>query len=131
MQKEYKEAFMENKEFVFILTHSYDAIERSAGALQLATNMAAFDAKIDFFLMNEGVHLARKGFAEAVKWQKSFSPVAELMKSLIEDFDCKFYICASCVKPYGLEGAELIKNSEVKPGSYLGELLMKRQGLTF
>ncbi len=122
---------MENKEFVFIITHSYDAIERAAAAFQLATNMAAFDAKIDFFLMNEGVHLARKGFAEGMTQQKGFSPVAELMKSLSEDFDCKFYICASCVKPYGLEGSEFIKNSEVKPGSYLGELLMKRQGLTF
>ena len=122
---------MENKEFVFVLTHSYDAIERAAAALQLATNMAAFDAKIDFFLMNEGVHLARKGFAESVTWQKGFSPVADLMKSLVEDFDCKFYICASCVKPYGLEGAEWIKNAEVKPGSYLGEILMNRQGLTF
>jgi hypothetical protein len=40
---------MEFKEFVFILTHSYDSVERSAGALQLATNMEAFDAKIDFF----------------------------------------------------------------------------------
>ncbi len=122
---------MENKEFVFIITHSFDAIERAAGALQLATNMVAFDARIDFFLMNEGVHLAKKGFAESVTWQKSFSPVAELMKSLVNEFDCKFYVCASCVKPYGLEGAELIKNAEVKPGSYLGELLMKRQGLTF
>jgi predicted peroxiredoxin len=122
---------MDNKEFVFILTHSYDAIERSAGALQLATNMSAFEAKIDFFLMNEGVHLARKGFAESMTWQKSFSPVAELIKSLIEDFDCKFYICASCFKPYGLEGADLIKNAEIKPGSFLGEMLMKRQGLTF
>jgi predicted peroxiredoxin len=65
--------------------------------------MAAFDARIDFFLLNEGVHLAKKGFAESVTWQKGFSPVAELMKSLVEDFDCKFYICASCVKPYGLE----------------------------
>src|SRR5512147_518152 len=122
---------MENKEFVFIITHSYDAIERAAGALQLATNMAAFDAKIDFFLMNEGAVLARKGFAESVTYQKAFSPVADLINSLVEDFDCKFYICASCVKPYGLEGAELIKNSAVKPGSFLGELLMKRQGLTF
>ncbi len=57
---------MENKEFVFVLTHSYDAIEREAAALQLATNMVAFDAKIDFFLINEGVHLARKGFAESI-----------------------------------------------------------------
>jgi len=122
---------VENKEFVFIVTHSYDSIERAAGALQLATNMMAIEAKIDFFLMNEGVHLARKGFAETMSWQKGFSPVAELMKSLVEDFDCKFYVCASCVKPYGLEGVELIKNAEIKSGLYLGEMLMKRQGLTF
>lgn len=122
---------MENKEFVIILTHSYDKIEKAAGALQLATNMAAFDAKIDFFLMNEGAHLAKKGFAESVTWQKAFSPIADLIRTLVEDFDCKFFVCASCVKPYGLEGAEWMKNAEVKPGSYLGELLMKRQGLTF
>jgi len=122
---------MENKEFVFIITHSFDKIEKAAGALQLAANLAAFDAKVDFFLMNEGTFLARKGFAESMTWQKAFSPVAGLIKSLVEDFDCKFYICASCVKPYGLEGTEWIKNAEVKPGSYLGELLMKRQGLTF
>ena len=122
---------MENKEFVFIITHSYDKIEKAAGALQLATNMAAFDAKIDFFLMNEGAHLAKKGFAQTVTWQKAFSPIADLIKSLVDDFDCKFYVCASCVKPYGLEGAEWMRNAEVKPGSYLGELLMQRQGLTF
>jgi predicted peroxiredoxin len=122
---------MQNKEFVFIITHSYDKIEKAAGALQLATNMAAFDAKIDFFLMNEGAHLAKKGFAESVTWQRAFSPVADLIKSLVEDFGCHFYVCASCVKPYGLDGAEWMKNAEVKPGSYLGELLMQRQGLTF
>ncbi len=122
---------MKNKEFVFIITHSHDKIEKAAGALQLAANMAAFDAKIDFFLMNEGAFLAKKGFAESAAWQKAFSPVAELVKSLVEDFGCRFYVCASCVKPYGLEGAELITNAEIKPGSFLGELLMERQGLTF
>ena len=121
---------MENKEFVFILTTSYNAIEKAAGALQLAVNMAAFDAKIDFFLMNEGAFLAKKGFAESVTYQKAFSPVAELIKSLVEDFGCRFYICASCVKPYGLEESEFIRNAEIKPGSYLGVLLMIRQGLT-
>ena len=40
---------MENREFVFILTTSCNAREKAAGALQLATNMTAFDAKIDFF----------------------------------------------------------------------------------
>jgi predicted peroxiredoxin len=77
---------VDNKEFVFVVTHSYDSIERAAGALQLATNMMAIDAQVDFFLMNEGVHLARKGFAETLSWQKGFSPVAALMKSLVDDF---------------------------------------------
>jgi predicted peroxiredoxin len=122
---------MKNKEFVFIVSHSFDDPERAAAALQLASNMVAFDAKVDFFLINEGVLLAKKGFAETLTWQHGFSPVAELLKTLSEDFDSKFFVCASCVEPYGLEGAELIENAEVKPGSYLGELLMERQNVSF
>lgn len=124
---------MSQKKFVFILTHSYDDPDKIAGALQLATNMKAFDVELDFFLMDKGVLLAKKGFAETLTWQKKdeFSPVAELMKTLIEDFDVKFYICASCVKHYGLDKIELIKNSEIRPGSFLGEMLLERQALTF
>lgn len=124
---------MSQKKFVFILTHSYDDPDKVAGALQLATNMKAFDVELDFFLMDKGVLLAKKGFAETLTWQKKdeFSPVAELMKTLIEDFDVKFYICASCVKHYELDKVELIKNSEIKPGSFLGEMLLERQALTF
>jgi hypothetical protein len=96
----FSEEIVVNKIFVLILTTAYDAIEKAAGALQLAVSMAAFDAKIDFFLMNERASR-------------------------------KFYICTSCVKPYGLECAVFVKTAEVKPGSYLGELPMKRQGLTF
>ena len=124
---------MEKKKFVFIITHSYDRPDLVAGALQLATNMKAFDAEVDFFLMDNGVLLARKGYAETLIWQKKdeFSPIHQLMETLINDFDCKFYICASCVKHYDLDNVEKIKNSEVKPGSHLGEMLMERQGLTF
>ncbi len=122
---------MENKEFVFIVTHSIDSPERAAGALQLAANMLAFDAKIDFFLMNDGVHLARKDFTKQITWQKAFAPLHELIKTITEDFECKFYVCASCVEPYGLTGVELMNNAEIKPGSYLGQLLMSKQNLTF
>lgn len=124
---------MAQKKFVFIITHSHDRPDLVAGALQLATNMAAFDAQVDFFLMDNGALLAKKGFAETLVWQKKgqFSPVHELMMTLIEDFGAKFYICASCVKHYELDTVERIANSEVKPGSYLGEMLMERQGLTF
>ncbi|MEJ2683403.1 MAG: DsrE family protein [Candidatus Sulfobium sp.] len=124
---------MEKKKFVFIITHSYDRPDLVAGAMQLATNMKAFDAELDFFLMDQGVLLAKKGFAETLTWQKKdeFSPAHELMKTLIEDFGVKFYICASCVKHYGLDKAELVGNAEIKPGSFLGEMLMQREGLTF
>jgi len=124
---------MAKKKFVFIITHSFDRPDLVAGAFQLAANMKAFDAEIDFFLMDNGALLAKEGFAETLIWQKNdeFSPVHQLMKTLIDDFDTKFYICASCVKHYELDKAKLIINSEIKPGSYLGEMLMEREGLTF
>ena len=124
---------MAEKKFVFILTDSHDNPDRIAGALQLATNMKALDATVDFFLMDKGALLAKKGYAETLVWQKKdqFSPIADLMKTLIDDFGVKFYICASCVKHYGLDKVELIPNSEAKPGSFLGEMLMEREGLTF
>ena len=124
---------MAEKKFVFIITDSYGNPDKIAGALQLATNMKAMDATVDFFLMDKGALLAKKGYAETLIWQKKdeFSPIADLMKTLIDDFGVKFYICASCVKHYGLDKAELIPNSEAKPGTFLGEMLLEREGLTF
>ncbi len=125
----------EQKKFVFILTSSYDRPEMVAGAMQLAVNMKAFDAELCFFLMDKAAPLAKKGFAETITWQASdqFSPLPELIKTLTEDFDVKFYICASCVKHQGLEGAELVEGAEIKPGSFLGQMLMEleREALTF
>jgi hypothetical protein len=50
----FSEEIVVNKVFIFILTTAYDAIEKAAGALQIAVSMAASDAKIDFFKMNKG-----------------------------------------------------------------------------
>ena len=123
----------EKKKFVFIITQSHENPDKVAGAMQLATNMKAFDVTLDFFLIDSGTQLAKKGFAETLTWQKKdeFSPVSALMKTLIEDFGVKFYICASCVKHYELDKVELLPNTEVKPGSFLGEMLLEREGLTF
>ncbi|MCK4910072.1 MAG: DsrE family protein [Thermodesulfovibrionales bacterium] len=124
---------MSEKKLVFILTSSYDRPDVSAGAMQLAANMKAFDAEICFFLMDKAALLAKKGFAETITWQASdqFSPLHELIKTLSEDLEVKFYICAVCMKHHDMEGAELIEGAEVKPGSFLGQMLMEREGLTF
>jgi predicted peroxiredoxin len=123
----------DKKKFVFIITHSHDNPEKVAGAMQLAANMKAFDVTLDFFLMDKGALLAKKGFAESLTGQAKgqFSPISELMKTLIEDFGVNFYICASCFKYHELDKTELIPNSESKPGSFLGEMLLQREGLTF
>jgi predicted peroxiredoxin len=105
-----------------------------AGALQLATNMKAFDAEIDLFLMDEGALLAKPGFAASLAARQKpggFSPVDMLLQTLVDDFGVRVFVCASCVKPNGLDPANLAFGATVKPGSYLGELLMERQGLTF
>lgn len=124
---------MAEKKFVFIITHSYDNPDKVAGALQLATNMRALDITLDIFLMDRGVLLAKKGFAETLTYQKKdeFSPIADLLKTLTEDFDVKLYICASCVKHYELDKVDLLKNAEIKPGTFLAEMLLEREGLTF
>lgn len=121
------------KKFVFIITHSHDRPDIVAGAMQLATNMKAFDMDLVFFLMDEGVLLAKKGFAETLTWQKKdeFSPVHSLLKTLIGDFGVKFFICASCVKHYELDKAPLVENAEIRPGSFLAEMLLERTPMTF
>ena len=125
---------MAEKKFVFILMTSESRPDVPAGALQLATNMKAFDAEIDLFLMDEGALLAKPGYAEALAARQKpggFSPVDTLLKTLVEDFGVRVFVCASCVKPNGLDPANLAFGAAVKPGSFLGEMLMEREGLTF
>jgi predicted peroxiredoxin len=125
---------MAEKKFVFILTTSETRPDIPAGALQLATNMIAFDAEIAVFLMDEASLLARPGFAADLAARQKpggFSPVDSLLRTLTDDFGVKVYVCASCVKTHGLDPANLAFGAAVKPGSYLGEMLMEREGLTF
>lgn len=125
---------MADKKFVFIITHSFDKPDVVAGAMQIAANMKAFDIELDFFLMDNGVLLAKKGFADTiaeVQKKDEFSMASDLLKTLTEDFGVKFYICQSCVKHYGLNRENLIEHAEIKPGSFLGEMLLERQSVTF
>jgi predicted peroxiredoxin len=64
---------MEKKKFVFIITSSHDRPDVVAGAMQLATNMKAFDMELDFFLMESGSLLARKGSPRPSRGRKRTS----------------------------------------------------------
>jgi len=124
---------MADKKFVFIITHSHDKTDTVAGALQVAANMRSFDTEVDFFLMDQGALLAKKGYADTLIWQKKglFAPIQELLKLHIEDYGARIYVCEACAKYYELSNDDLVKNAEIKSGSFLGEMLLERQGLTF
>jgi predicted peroxiredoxin len=125
---------MPDKKFIFILTTAESRPDLPAGALQLATNMKANDAALDVFLMDEAALLAKPGYAEALAARQKpggFSPAHTLLKTLAEDFGVRLFVCASCVKSNGLDPKNLAFGAVVMPGSYLGELLMEREGLTF
>jgi predicted peroxiredoxin len=119
---------MEKKRYLFILSHAAENPSEAVVLMKIATNMKAFDdeAEIDFFLMGEGVLLAKKGVAEGLSAELEGQKVAvgELLTMLTEDFGCKLYVCHAFMPSYGVKEEDLIEGAQMKSSSYLGELLL-------
>ncbi len=120
---------MEKKKFLFILSHASKNPIEAVGLMRIATNMKAFDenCEIDFFLIDEAVLIAKKGFADTITVQLEGQTVSvgELMNTLIKDFNVKFYVCPAFMPAFGIRKEDLIENIEIKPSSHLGELLLE------
>ncbi len=96
--------------------------------MKIASNIKAFDdsAEVVFFLVGEGVQLAKKGVAETMSMELEGKQVnvGELLE-LLGEFEVKFYVCHAFMPGYGVTNEDLIENAEVKSSSYLGELLLE------
>src|SRR5512147_336026 len=118
---------MEKKKYVFVLSHATQNPMEVIGLMKIAINMKAFDdtVELDFFLIGEGVQLAKKGVAETISMEMEGQKVevGELIKTLAEDFDVKFFVCHAFLPAFGMTKDDLIKSAEVRSSSYLGELL--------
>lgn len=119
---------MEQKKYVFMLSHATTNPIEVLGILKIVSNMKAFDdsADIAIFLIGEGVQLAKKGVVDNIslefEGQKvNFGEMLEMLK----EFDVKFYVCHGFMPGFGLTEDDLIEGAEVKSSSYLGELLLK------
>jgi predicted peroxiredoxin len=119
---------MDKKKWIFLLSHATESPLEAIVLMKIAINMKAFDdeAEIDFFLMGEGVQLAKKGMADTISMELEGQKVVvgEMLKTLIEDFGVKFYVCHAFMPSYGMTKDDLIDNVEVKSSSYLGELFL-------
>jgi predicted peroxiredoxin len=118
---------METKKFLFTLSHATSNPMEVVVFMKIASNIKAFDdsAEVVFFLVGEGVQLAKKGVAGTMSLELEGKQVnvGELLE-LLGDFEVKFYVCHAFMPKYGVEKEDLIENAEVKSSSYLGELLL-------
>jgi predicted peroxiredoxin len=119
---------MDGKKFIFILSHATEKPAEVIVMMKTATNMKAFDdeVELDFFLMGEGVQLAKKGIAETISMELEGQKVvvSEMLSTLIQDFNVKFFVCHAFMPLYGMTKEDLIDNAELKSSSYLGELML-------
>jgi predicted peroxiredoxin len=119
---------MDNKKFVFTLSHATTNPIEVLGIMKIASNMKAFsdETEIVIFLINEGVQLAKKGVVEKISMEFEGKQVnfGEMLEMLV-DFGVKFYVCHAFMPGFGLTEENLIEGAEVKSSSYLGELLLK------
>ena len=118
---------MEPKKFIFIMSHATSNPMEVIGLFKIAANMKAFDDTItlDFFLIGEGVQLAKKGVASTISMEMEGKQVnvGELLE-VMSEFGVKFYVCHAFMPGFGVTHEDLIENAEVKSSSYLGELLL-------
>lgn len=119
---------MDGKKFIFVLSHATERPVEVIVMMKTATNMKAFDDEIelDFFLMGEGIQLAKKGIAETISMELEGQKVvvSDMLNTLTQDFNVKFFVCHAFMPLYGMSKDDLIENAELKSSSYLGELML-------
>jgi predicted peroxiredoxin len=119
---------MDGKKFIFVLSHATEKPAEVIVMMKTATNMKAFDDEIelDFFLMGEGVQLAKKGMAETISMELEGQKVvvSDMLNTLTQDFNVKFFVCHAFMPLYGMSKEDLIESAELKSSSYLGELML-------
>lgn len=118
---------METKKFIFVLSHATTNPMEVIGLFKIALNMKAFDDTVElaFFLIGEGVQLAKKGVAKTISMEMEGKQVnvGEMLET-ISELEVKFYVCQAFMPGFGIKKEDLIENAEVRSSSYLGELLL-------
>ncbi len=118
---------MEKKKYLFVLTHAATKPVEVLVYMKIASNMKAFDDSIDlaFFLVDEGVLLAKKGVTDTISIEFEGKKVnfGEMME-MLKEFDVKFFVCQAFMPGFGMTKEDLIENAEERSSAYLGELLL-------
>jgi predicted peroxiredoxin len=101
--------------------HGDDDPERAILPFVVGNVAASADQEVVVFLTMEGVRLATRGYAEAVK-KDGFQPANEVIQSFIANGG-QVWACAACTKPRGITDADLIPGTMIRTAANLVECL--------
>lgn len=115
--------------YLFSVTHFDRDPDRLATPLVLANNALAGGADVLLWLSVEGANLGRQGSANGII-PKSFPPVAELLKTFIENGG-RIGVCPPCGKTHGVTDANILPNAEWMGASAVLQAGLDRQVFSF
>lgn len=101
----------EEKKITYIITHADDDPELATIPFILANTALAMDVTPVIILQSKGVMLAKKGYAEHIRFEAS-SPVKDLMDGYL-GAGHKIYLCSPCMEKRKLKKEHMIEGTEV------------------
>lgn len=115
--------------YLFTVTHFDSDPDRVATPLVLANNALAAGGDVLLWLTVEGANLGRRDSANGII-PKSFPPVAELLKTFIENGG-RIGVCPPCGKTHGVTNENLLPNAEWMGASAVLSAAEGRQAFSF
>lgn len=107
--------------FCVSLTSSGNDPDRATVGFVVANAALGSEKETLVFLSTEGVRLAEKGYADAIR-EEGFLPLTELMDAFT-DGGGLIYVCAPCFKKRGLDENNLVEGASIVGGAMLVEFL--------
>jgi predicted peroxiredoxin len=107
--------------FCVNLTSSGNDPDRATVGFVVANAALGSEKETMVFLSTEGVRLAEKGYADAIR-EEGFLPLTELIEAFTGGGGL-IYVCAPCFKKRGLDENNLVDGARIVGGAMLVEFL--------
>jgi predicted peroxiredoxin len=107
--------------FCVSLTHSTDNPDKATVGFVVANAAVGSGKETMVFLSIEGVRLAQKGGADAIR-EEGFAPLRELMDNFAKAGGT-IYVCSPCFKKRKLDENNLVAGAAIVGGAKLVEFL--------
>jgi len=100
------------EKILYLCTCGEDRSEMAHVPFVLANAALAMDIKATVIMQSDGVHIAKKGYADTMPRGGGFPPMKELLASFIEQGG-QIRVCGPCIKDRNISESDLIEGADV------------------